>query len=161
MPIQTLIISPWLLLRKMIISQLELRPPVAKGSATCSSHATEIFGNSKRRATTKWDGKNYFIWFEFLLLPIKTSDSQCELVLRTHFWAEILASSLCYPTLQSTDLVFLSSRLQLTLKKEVFDLHHILVCWRLNEKYKFFLSKYHRKMVIPRCLEFSRLQAAK
>ena len=27
-PIQTLIIPPWLLLRKMIISQLELRPPV-------------------------------------------------------------------------------------------------------------------------------------
>ena len=28
MPIQTLIIPPWLLLRKMIISQLELGPPV-------------------------------------------------------------------------------------------------------------------------------------
>ena len=30
MPIQTLIIPPWLLLRKMIISQLELGPPVVK-----------------------------------------------------------------------------------------------------------------------------------
>ena len=29
MPIQTLIIPPWLLLRKMIISQLELGPPVS------------------------------------------------------------------------------------------------------------------------------------
>ena len=29
-PIQTLIISPWLLFRKMIISQLELGPPVVK-----------------------------------------------------------------------------------------------------------------------------------
>ena len=28
MPIQTLIIPPWLLLHKMIISQLELGPPV-------------------------------------------------------------------------------------------------------------------------------------
>ena len=30
MPIQTLIIPPWLLLRKMIISQLELGPPVVR-----------------------------------------------------------------------------------------------------------------------------------
>ena len=29
-PIQTLIISPWLLFRKMIISQLELGPPVIR-----------------------------------------------------------------------------------------------------------------------------------
>ena len=29
-PIQTLIILPWLLFRKMIISQLELGPPVVK-----------------------------------------------------------------------------------------------------------------------------------
>ena len=60
MPIQTLIIPPWLLLRKMIISQLELGPPVESVEVSCPW----------REACARKSGRGY--------CPCKAANKNCN-----------------------------------------------------------------------------------